>query len=61
MSDTKEKFLKEYEILCKKYKIIIDGCGCCGSPFIYSEKEMQDGNFEEELKENIEHLMESLV
>lgn len=27
-------FLREYETLCKKYKISIEGCGCCGSPFL---------------------------
>lgn len=27
-------FLKEYEKLCNKYKMGIDGCGCCGSAFL---------------------------
>ena len=27
-------YLREYEDLCKKYKLTIGGCGCCGSPFI---------------------------
>ena len=31
------EYLKEYENLCKKYKLIIDGCGCCGSPFVEIE------------------------
>lgn len=28
-------FLKDYEKLCKKYKMGLQGCGCCGSPFLY--------------------------
>ena len=31
----KEKeFLKEYEKLCQKYNMGLQGCGCCGSPFL---------------------------
>lgn len=30
----KEEFLKELSKLSKKYNIYIDGCGCCGSPFL---------------------------
>lgn len=33
----KEKeFLKEYELLCQKYKMGLVGCGCCGSPYLDS-------------------------
>ena len=28
-------FLKDLELLTEKYKIVIGGCGCCGSPFLY--------------------------
>ena len=28
------KFLKEYEKLCQKYKMGLEGCGCCGSPYL---------------------------
>ena len=56
-------FLQEYENLCRTFKIIITGCGCCGSPFTYSKQEMENGiiteTFDELLKENIEHLSES--
>jgi hypothetical protein len=27
-------FLKELKALCDKYDASIDGCGCCGSPFV---------------------------
>lgn len=30
-------FIIEYEMLCQKYKISIDGCGCYGSPFIFNK------------------------
>lgn len=40
-----EQFLREYESLCQKYNMGLNGCGCCGSPFLnnisqinYSEK-----------------------
>lgn len=33
MSD-KARFLLEYEALCRKYKICVHACGCCGSPFL---------------------------
>ena len=29
-----EQFLREYEYLCQKYKMGLQGCGCCGSPFL---------------------------
>lgn len=31
----REQFLKELAALTVKYGVIIDGCGCCGSPFVY--------------------------
>lgn len=36
-------FLKEYERLCNKYKMSIDGCGCCSSPFL---TDWNSGEFE---------------
>ena len=33
---TKKAFLAELSLLSNKYKIIIDGCGCCGSPYLVS-------------------------
>lgn len=29
-----EEFLKELYKLSNKYGFVIDGCGCCGSPFL---------------------------
>lgn len=39
-------YLKEYESLCKKYNLTIDGCGCCGSPFIDNVKFDEDEIYE---------------
>lgn len=27
-------FLVDYEKLCRKHKTFIQGCGCCGSPYL---------------------------
>lgn len=32
-------FLKELAELSQKYDIYIAGCGCCGSPYLYSLKD----------------------
>ena len=32
--ENKQEFLNELTALTKKYKISIDGCGCCGSPYL---------------------------
>jgi len=29
-----EAFIEELEIISRKYKIIVDGCVCCGSPYL---------------------------
>jgi len=47
---TIQKFLEEYEQICKKYGIYIEGCGCCDSPYLVILGE------DSELKKNIEHL-----
>lgn len=31
---TLEDFLRDYYYLCIKHGYRIDGCGCCGSPYI---------------------------
>ena len=34
------KFMAELEALSRKHNIVIGGCGCCGSPFLYREESM---------------------
>ena len=34
------KFMVELEALSRKHNIVIGGCGCCGSPFLYREGSM---------------------
>lgn len=31
-------FLKELTALSQKYDIYIQGCGCCGSPWLFDER-----------------------
>lgn len=33
-----DAFLKELSDLTRKYGFIIGGCGCCGSPWVESDK-----------------------
>ncbi len=30
-----EEFLRDLNKVSRKHKVIIGGCGCCGSPFLY--------------------------
>lgn len=39
---SKREFLKELQELCKKYNAKINGCGCCGSPWVEFEDECMD-------------------
>ena len=32
-------FLKEYELLCQKYKMGLAGCGCCSSPYLVKDED----------------------
>ena len=41
MSNIKE-FIKELEVLSRKYQLYIGGCGCCGSPFIETLDSIND-------------------
>lgn len=43
---SEEEFLKEYELLCQKYKMGLIGCGCCGSPSLNNIYEI---NYNEKL------------
>jgi|GEM_PF-3110288 len=46
---TKE-FLKEYYKICKKYRLVVEACGCCSSPWLVEEED------EEEILDHIRHL-----
>lgn len=37
MKEKMFSFLQEYEEICKKYQISIEGCGCCGSPYLFTD------------------------
>lgn len=37
-----KEFLKELTELSEKYNIYIQGCGCCGSPWIWCEEDKKD-------------------
>ena len=39
MSKEVIEFLKEYEKLCRKYKMGLAGCGCCGSPYLVKDED----------------------
>lgn len=36
-----KEFLEELTNLTKKYGIVIEGCGCCGSPLLYFDAEIK--------------------
>jgi hypothetical protein len=38
LTQNEESFIKELEQLSRKYKIVVSGCGCCGSPYLYPLK-----------------------
>lgn len=41
------EFLRELSELTKKYKIVISGCGCCGSPSLNSmTADEENGQYE---------------
>lgn len=50
-------YLKEYESLCKKYNFNINGCGCCGSPFIELEDNKNNIYYLENIKLNNNNLI----
>lgn len=37
LDERTREFLRELAALCQKHYRSIDGCGCCGSPFIIDE------------------------
>ena len=38
-------FLNELTALTRKHKIVIGGCGCCGSPWLSTENNASDKRF----------------
>lgn len=45
---TLKDFLSDLTKITKKYKLIIEGCGCCGSPAVYGTTEKLVGKYEVE-------------
>jgi hypothetical protein len=50
-----KNFLIDYAKICSKYEIVINGCGCCGSPWL-SFEEFNEIN----LLDNVGHLLNSI-
>lgn len=53
LSEDIVKFLKEYQELCQKHKMGLQGCGCCGSPYLDNnsediQEEVNDINYDYE-------------
>ncbi len=45
MNNEIENFLNELTELSKKYKLYIDGCGCCNSPYIEKFSYMDNSSY----------------
>lgn len=41
--DEVKEFLRDLYRISKKHNIFIDGCGCCGSPFLIRLRKMPEG------------------
>lgn len=54
--ERKEQFLYDLEELYKKHSIVVDGCGCCESPYLLDFTHDKDSA--EQIKNNIAHLRE---
>ncbi len=42
MNDNEQQFIIELEALSRKHKLVIAGCGCCGSPSVEQMKESEE-------------------
>lgn len=66
MIEGQEAFLKDFEGLVRKHQISIGGCGCCGSPWLYSLERRRfdpahktdEELIEERIKADMKHLRE---
>jgi hypothetical protein len=38
-----EAFLAELSALSRRHGLYIDGCGCCGSPYVYASQPLEAG------------------
>ena len=56
-SDAYEDFLSELIVLTRKHGIKIDGCGCCGSPFLMELKEEEKAEPYRYFVQNYDHLL----
>ena len=45
--NNREKFLEEYRKLCVKYKLQIDACGHCNSPYVNKLSTIEDKEWED--------------
>lgn len=43
MTDSEKEFINGLNDLTRKTGVTIAGCGCCGSPYLYSTKEGIEG------------------
>lgn len=58
-------FAEEYRILCQKYNLYVDSCGCCNSPYLSEIVPTTLGDIIEDLTcitpKNIEARVEALL
>ena len=55
-------FLEQYEKLCRKFEIMVSGCGCCDSPFLsYFSWCKDDAEVEKTIGDHIKHLEEGEI
>lgn len=52
-TESVEAFMADYEALCKKHRIIIVGCGCCGSPWLL---DVDAASADERIAKSLAHL-----
>jgi hypothetical protein len=46
--DRREKFLAELTKISRQFGIVVDGCGCCGSPYLREIDEGAAGEYVED-------------